>query len=589
MQRKMVRGTLKSGMIVEELKKVVQKALKQEAEVVFEHPENPEHGDYSTNVALALGQKTGQNPKELAEGILSKVKSQKSKIIDHIKVAGPGFLNFFLSQEYLFKELQKIVRQKEKYGKAKNQKKKVMVEFTDPNPFKEFHIGHLYSNIVGESLSRLFEATGAAVKRANYQGDVGLHVAKAIWGMTKALQYKMPRDSDSLIEKVRWLGMCYAAGAWEYEEGKQSKKEIVELNEKIFAQDKEIQKLYKKGKAWSLEYFETIYKRLGTKFDYYYFESEVGKTGLVLVQKGLEKGIFEKSQGAIIFPGEKYGLHSRVFINSQGLPTYEAKELGLAPTKYRDFKYDLSLIITGNEIIEYFKVLLVVLKEIEPKLAEKTRHISHGMVRLPVGKMSSRTGSVITAEQLIDEVKSRVRKIMESSGTGSEIPQREQGVTAEAIAVGTVKYALLHVRLGKDIIFDFEKSLSLQGDSGPYLQYTYARCKSILRQSKFNSKLNSIKFKLSGIKLSTEEERILRLLYRFPEVVKDAGEQFSPNLLCSFVFEVAQAYNNFYNTHRVLQAEDKATKQFRLLLTAATAQIIKNSLHLLGIKTLERM
>ena len=188
----------------------------------------------------------------------------------------------------------------------------------------------------------------------------------------------------------------------------------------------------------------------------------------------------------------------------------------------------------------------------------------------------------------------RLIVMLEDPRVQEKIKDREMGTEekeglAEIVAIGAIKYSILRQAIGGDIIFDFEKSLSLQGDSGPYLQYTYARCKSILRQSKFNSKLNSIKFKLSGIKLSTEEERILRLLYRFPEVVKDAGEQFSPNLLCSFVFEVAQAYNNFYNTHRVLQAEDKATKQFRLLLTAATAQIIKNSLHLLGIKTLERM
>src|SRR3989344_3643544 len=492
-------------MIETELREVIEKAAGER--VVLEHPANSEHGDYSTNIALVLAKKLNKDPREVAEEILSKVKSQKSKVFDSVQVAGPGFINFFLSHNYLMGEMGEVQKKKEKYGTSVSSKgKKVMVEFTDPNPFKEFHIGHLYSNIVGESLSRVFESQGALVKRANYQGDVGMHVAKAVWGMKK----KMEADKlslaglakKSLEERVKFLGQSYALGADAFERDESAKKEIGELNRKIFALDKEIKELYLKGRKWSLDYFEKIYKRLGTKFNYYYFESKVGKVGLETVKEGLKKGIFEESQGAVIFPGEKYGLHSRVFINSQGLPTYEAKELGLAPTKYRDFKYDLSLIITGNEIIEYFKVLLVVLKEIEPKLAEKTRHISHGMVRLPVGKMSSRTGSVITAEQLIDEVKSRVRKIMESSGTGSEIPQREQGVTAEAIAVGTVKYALLHVRLGKDIIFDFEKSLSLQGDSGPYLQYTYARCKSILRQSKFNSKLNSIKFKLSGIKLS---------------------------------------------------------------------------------------
>jgi arginyl-tRNA synthetase len=200
-------ATLKPDMIVHKLQELVKKALKQDAKVSFEHPENPEHGDYSTNVALLLGQQTKENPRDIAEKLKESIK--KSKSVSKIEVAGPGFVNFFLSQEYLLKELQEIVKQKEKYGKGKNQRKKIMVEFTDPNPFKEFHIGHLYSNIVGESLSRLLEATGARVKRANYQGDVGLHVARAIWGMTQIPH--RPKERDPLSAKTKWLGMCYAS------------------------------------------------------------------------------------------------------------------------------------------------------------------------------------------------------------------------------------------------------------------------------------------------------------------------------------------------------------------------------------------
>jgi len=581
-------------MIVQELEKLVKSAVQslqtegllneiKDSLISFEHPENPEHGDYSCNVALVLGQQTKQNPRELAENIATKLQDKKPKFLDLVKVEGPGFINFFLKQEYLMKELQEVVKKKEKYGQGDAQKKKVMVEFTDPNPFKQFHIGHVNSNAIGESISRLFEATGAQVKRANYQGDVGLHVAKAVWGMQRNLEeqqlFLKELEKKDLSERMKFLGQSYARGDQAYETGT-AKEDIESLNAKIFAQDKEIKELYQRGRKWSLEYFDQIYKRLGTKFDYYYFESEVGKVGKKLVEEGMKKGIFEKSQGAIIFPGEKYGLHSRVFITSQGLPTYEAKELGLAPTKYKDFKYDLSLIITGNEIIDYFKVLLAALREINPKLGEKTKHLSHGMVRLPEGKMSSRKGNVVTGEQLIEEVKSRVRKIMESSG--SEIPQKEQEQAAESIAVGAIKYAFLRVSVGRDIAFDFEKSLSLEGESGPYLQYTYARCKSILRQSK----LRQTKFDLS---LSKEEMALLRLLYRFPEVIRDAASNFAPNLVASFVFDVAQAYNNFYNTHRVLQADTIKQKSFRLLLTAATAQIIQNSLKLLGIKTLERM
>ncbi len=580
-------------MIKEDIQGFIQKACAilgyKSEEIALEHPENPEHGDYSTNIALVLAKKLGKNPRDVAELIAKEITPVKN--VEKIEVAGPGFINFFLSREYFFSALQDIQKKKDAYGKRSASKGgKVMVEFTDPNPFKEFHIGHLYSNIVGESLSRLFEATGATVKRANYQGDVGLHVAKAVWGMKKDMESQgmtlQALGKRTLRERVQFLGGAYAKGAKTYEEDAQAKLGIEDLNQKIFALDKAVKELYQKGKKWSLEYFEEIYKRLGTKFDYYYFESEVGKTGLALVQQGLDKGIFEKSQGAVIFPGEKYGLHSRVFINSLGLPTYEAKELGLAPTKYKDFKYDLSVIITGNEIIDYFKVLLAALKKMNPSLAEKTRHLSHGMVRLPEGKISSRTGSVITAESLLQDVKSRVSQIMESSGT--EIPAIEKENVAEVIALGAMKYSLLRVGLGKDIIFDFDKSLSLEGESGPYLQYTYARCKSILRKSKPNLVKLSLA-KLSLTKFTPEEMALLRLLYRFEEVVQEAAEKFSPNLLCNFVFDLAQRYNLFYNTNPVLKAETEETKNFRLLLTASVAQVIKNGLSLLGIVAPERM
>ena len=574
-------------MIETELREVIEKAAGER--VVLEHPANSEHGDYSTNIALVLAKKLNKDPREIAEDIVLRIKDKGLKILDRVEIAGPGFINFFLSQNYLMGEMGEVQKKKEKYGTSVSSKgKKVMVEFTDPNPFKEFHIGHLYSNIVGESLSRVFESQGALVKRANYQGDVGMHVAKAVWGMKK----KMEADKlslaglakKSLEERVKFLGQSYALGADAFERDESAKKEIGELNRKIFALDKEIKELYLKGRKWSLDYFEKIYKRLGTKFNYYYFESKVGKVGLETVKEGLKKGIFEESQGAVIFPGEKYGLHSRVFINSQGLPTYEAKELGLAPTKYKDFKYDTSVIVTGNEIIGYFKVLIQALKLLSPEIGNKTFHVSHGMVRLPEGKMSSRTGKILAGDELIDQVQGKVLERMKTSG--SEVPQKEWEKAAEKIALAAIKYSLLRVTPGKDIIFDIDTSLSLEGDSGPYLQYTYARAKSILRKAK----LSDTKFpKLRETKFEKEEMDVLRYIYKFPEVAAEAARLFSPNMVAQFAVELAQKYNVFYNVLPVLQAETKESKQFRLALTSAVAQLLQNSLHLLGISTLERM
>ena len=544
--------------------------------ISLEHPENMEHGDYSSNIAMVLAKQAKKNPLELAQSIADKI--EKTEEIEKVEAVAPGFINFTLSKEFLASELEKISKEGDKYGKNDSLKgKKIMVEFTDPNPFKEFHIGHLYSNIVGESLAKLFESAGATVQRVNYQGDVGMHVAKAIWGILQKKEEFDALDSKEIRERVEFMGQAYAAGATAFEQNEEVKKEIAELNDKIFAADASVKDVYEKGRTWSLEYFEEIYSRLGTKFDNYYFESEVGKIGQSLVEEGLKKGIFEKSKGAIIFPGEKYGFHSRVFINSKGLPTYEAKELGLAPTKYKDFKYDTSVIVTGSEIVEYFKVLIAALKEINPEIGEKTQHVAHGMVRIPEGKMSSRTGNVLTGEELLDAVKETAVKRMESS----DLKDKED--VAEAVSLAAVKHSLLKVSLGKDIVFDIEKSLSVEGNSGPYLQYTYVRCASIMREA--GEITSSVKYS----EFSKEERMLLRLLYRFPEVVIEATGKLSPHIISTYAFDLAQSYNNFYHTNPVLQAEKEEQKQFRLLLTSSVAQVLGTSMTLLGIRSLERM
>lgn len=539
----------------------------------LEFPENEQFGDYSSNAALVLSKERGVSPRKLAEEIVSKLEANKqfSEIVEKIEVAGPGFINFWLKKDTLVGNLIQIDKEKEKYGQLDFlKKKKIVLEFTDPNPFKEFHIGHLYTNTVGESLSRLLGAVGAEIKRVNYQGDIGLHVAKAIWGMLSKFRNESVSLNDlnkkPLEGRIKFMGEAYALGARAYEEDGVSKEEINSLNKKIFDKDPETLPVYQKGREWSLEYFEKIYKRLGTKFDSYYFESEVGRVGAEIVKENLEKGIFEKSNGAIIFPGSKYGLHDRVFINSLGLPTYEAKELGLAPTKYKNFKYDESIIITGNEINDYFKVLIKAMTLIYPELGQKTKHIGHGMVRLPEGKMSSRTGKVVTGEFLLDSVKGEAEKINKDS--------------AEMVAIAAVKYSFLKVGIGNNITFDIGESLSLEGNSGPYLQYTVARTNSVLEKvdKKFSAK--------KATRLNEEEISTLRTLIRFSDVIETAAKNYSPNLICNYLYELASKYNAFYNKHRILDSDNL---EFRLSLTSATGQVLKNGLILLGINAPERM
>lgn len=554
------------------------KTVTRSEDIKLDIPSDPNHGEYATNVALAESKRQGRPPRELAEELVSKLNedNELKKIVSKIEIAGPGFINFFLSGNAFTDTINSVLDKAEKYGTSEEYNgKKVVVEFTDPNPFKEFHIGHLYSNIVGESISRLFESQGADVRRACYQGDVGMHVAKSLWGLRKKMDEEHVSVEDleqkDIVSRVRYMGQAYALGATAFEESDEAKEEIKALNKKVFEKDAEVYGLYHKGRQWSLDYFETIYKRLGTKFDFYYFESEVGVDGKELVLEYLKRGIFEKSDGAVVFPGEKYGLHTRVFINSLGLPTYEAKELGLAPRKYKDFPYDLSIIITGNEINEYFKVLMKALEIINPELSSKTVHLGHGMVRLPEGKMSSRTGKIIAGDDLLDDVAEELKKL-----------NPDNTDVIDQVAVGAVKGSFLQVGVGQDIIFDIGKSISVEGNSGPYLQYTYARANSVI------SKANHEVLQKTTVSeaFDDKEKSVARAIIYYPEIVKSAAKNYSPHVLVNYLFDLSSEFNSFYNSERIL---DSDRKNERVLLTKAVGIVIKNGLNLLGIEAPSKM
>lgn len=543
--------------------------------------------DYATNVAFIVAKYKGTSPRGVADNLVKTLKSHLDPkgMLAGVEAAGAGFLNFRLSEEWLKAGLFEALDAGEDFGRGDlHTNKNIIIEFADPNPFKEFHVGHLYSNTVGEALARLMEWQGGEVKRANYYGDVGIHVAKAIWGVEGMMRQEGHALGDlekkALKERIAFWGRGYAKGAQAFEEDEQAKREMVSLNLRLYQKDSTIQELYAKGKAWSLEYFETIYKRLGTRFDYYFPESEVAGRGLALVHEYEKKGIFEKSQGAIVFPGERHGLHTRVVVNSIGLPTYEAKELGLAFLKQEMFPYDQSIIITANEVDSYFRVILCALHEIDPELAKETRHLSHGMVRLPEGKMSSRKGNVVTGESLLDEAKERALYLIESSSEQKKIKEKkEKDEIAEKVAVAAVKYALLKHALGHDIVFSFEDSVTFEGDSGPYLQYTYARTQSILARSQ--------KPKDSQWSTLNEDELAMaRILLRFPDTALSVAKNNAPSGLCAFLFGAAKKFNAFYDRHRIVGSNEEAQ---RIGLTRLTAHVVKMGLYLLGIQAPETM
>lgn len=534
---------------------------KESVDFVVEHPAEMKHGDFSTNVAMVLSKKLNQNPREVAEKIVENLGKDKNDNIKRIEIAGPGFINFYLTNTYFNKKIKGILEVDSDYGKNNYLKgQKTIIEYTDPNPFKEFHIGHLMSNTVGESISRITEFNGADVKRACYQGDVGMHVAKAIWG-------KKNKPDLSWNE-------AYAHGSNQFEDNENSKEEIISLNKVLYEKsDESINKMYEKGRKESLDNFEKIYERLGTRFDFYFFESQISDLAKRIVTKHLggffRKKIFEKSEGAIIFPGDKYGLHNRVFINQKGLPVYEAKDLALAKRKYEKFSYDKSVIITGNEVNEYFKVILKSMSLVFSKLAEKTKHISHGMLRLPEGKMSSRTGNVIKTEDLISKVKVLIKEKIKDKN----FSEKETEEISEIVAVGALKYSILKQAPGKDIIFDFDKSLSFEGDSGPYIQYTYTRAQAILRKKGVPIGLNN------GSEISVLE----KMLIRFEEVVQRAQEELAPHHVATFAIKVASEFNTFYGQGKI------ADDSHKLAITKATSIVLANCLSLLGMKSLEKM
>ena len=545
----------------------------------MERPEESSFGDYSVNAAMKFSKALGDSPKNIAEKIKKELlETSEDSIFLKVEVAGPGFLNVFLKDEVFLENLRNILKEGDEYGSNETLKgEKIMVEYTDPNPFKVFHIGHLMSNAIGESISRILEFSGAKVKRACYQGDVGMHVAMAVFGILN--QEKHPDKKDSLEEKVKFLGSSYALGAKAYKESEEAQRGIKNINKAIFEKENEdVMDIYNIGRKWSLDYFETIYKKLGTKFDYYFFESETGNFGKKVVEKNIKNEIFAESENAVVFLGDKHGLHIRVFINSEGLPTYEAKELGLAKVKYDKYKYDKSVVITGNEVNEYFKVILAAMKLVFPELAEKTEHISHGMLRLPTGKMSSRTGDVFSAEELLQQASERIASKIKEEDSFSEEEKEE---LIEKVAISAIKYSILKQKTGKDIIFDLDKSISFEGGSGPYLQYTFARATSVLKKAK----KEKIKASLDGA--ADKPEDLERILQKFPETIMLSSFGREPHHIVTYLLTLAQAFNSYYAKNQIVSGSEKDS--YRVALTEATTVVLKNGLNLLGISSPEKM
>lgn len=571
----------------EGVKSVIAKmGLETPTEIFVDYPAEMSHGDLYTNVAMMLAKSAGKNPFDLASEIAEELKKLSIKNITKIEAVKPGFINFSIDDSYFDVAIKTVLHEKIHYGKNQSMKgKKAVVEFTDPNPFKIFHIGHVMANTVGESVARLLEWTSSDVKRFCYQGDVGRHVALTMYGL-RLMETPSPDEKVSLHDRVTFLGQAYAKGSTYLKNHPEIMDEVQEINKKIYERsDNEVNEIYDKGREWSLEYFEEIYKILGTKFDRYFFESESSGPGIKAVEEGLAKGIFEKSDGAIIFNGEKYGLHTDVLITKVGLPTYAGKEIGLAEMKYNAFPYDIGITVTANEQNDFFKLTIKANELLFPFLEGKLHHISHGMMRLPEGKMSSRTGDVVAGRDFIDETITSVLEKM----TERKMSDEEKKIIAGEVAVSAIKFSILKQTTGKDIIYDKNKALSFEGDSGPYVQYSFVRAGSVLRKGEENGFAVDENFSEKVerdivISESANNESVLkRLIERFPHIVERAQNEYAPHHVAQYLLALSAAFNSFYAGSQI------ANSLPRLALTKAFQYTVHNGLWLLGIKVPKEM
>lgn len=588
----------------EQIKKAIEDSLKElgitDGIIAIDRPSDPRYGDYTSNIALVVSKQLRKNSREVAE-LLAKSIGQRVRHfgIEKVEVAGAGFINFHLSMAFLVSKLQEVLENDDFVPTDILKDKKYMVEYAHPNTHKEMHIGHMRTLITGEAIARLFEANGATVFRANYQGDIGPHVAKAIWGIEQLMKERaltLVEVSDwQNSDKAHFLGEGYAKGSIAYEENKD---EIDRINAELYShvqsqdamdiadrkeiKDSKVWQVYLLTRQWSLDYYQDFYERFYTKFDRLFFESAMVSSGKKIVEGGVG-AVFERGDnGAIVFPGEKYGLHTRVFITQAGNPTYEGKEMGNGFAEQKAFPFDMKVHVVASEQMGYFQVVFKALELLDPeKFKGKQQHVSMGMVTLTDRKMSSRTGDVLTVDWLLDQVKEQVYGLF----SGDRVLEVEKEAIAEDVTIAAVKHSVLRVGTGQNVAFSIEKSVSVEGDSGPYLQYTYVRTQSVLEKAKI---VGHGEQSLENVKLMPEELSLLRRLAQFQEVIGRAAMQYNPSILASYLFDLAQDFNLFYQKVPILKA-DEGQKLFRLAITDAVGRRMRQGLDLLGIKAPEKM
>jgi len=517
-------------------------------------------GDYATNVALQLAKQLGKNPREIADAVAAQIRENLAERVVDVSVAGPGFLNLKLTDRALAQSTHTEVP-RVRDGQS------VVIETNNPNPFKAMHIGHAFNAIIADTIANLLEMSGAITNRVSYHGDVGLHVGKSMYSLLNFVGGDAKKlDEVDPAERNAFMSRMYAEGARAYKEDELAKTKIDELAKQSFTREDPLYaQVYDICKAWSFEGIDSTVARLGSKpIVRRFLESDADALGVSIVQKHVP-AVFQESNGALVFPGSKYGSFDNVFVNSRGLGLYGARDLGLMELKQEVFHPDKSYIVTAEEQRDYFKGVIAAAEICLPELKGVTINISTGTVKLSTGKMSSRNGEVVAIGWLFDKVGEAVRE--------------RGGEPTEAVVAGSLRYQFLRARIGSDVIFDVNESVSLQGNSGPYLQYAHARACSILAKAVEHKDVE-----LSD--LTADEHSLLRKITEYSEAVEKATNELMPHHICTYLYELAQKFNQFYEHNRVIGDEREA---LRVQLVTHYAGTLRNGLNLLGITAPERM
>jgi len=507
-----------------------------------------------------------------------------------------GFLNLSISDSYWINSLEQAAN----YQATANGKK-VMVEYSSPNTNKPLHLGHIRNNLLGYSVAEILAASGYEVVKANLVNDRGIHICKSMLAWQKFGNGETPESSglkgDHLVGKYYVLfdkaykaeqEALLAQGKTE-EEAKKQAPLIMEAQAMLQAWeagDEAVLSLWKKMNTWVYAGFEQTYTTLGVDFKKYYYESNTYLLGKDCIEEGLKKGVFfKKDDGSVWIDLTADGLDEKLVLRADGTSVYITQDLGTAQLKYDDFGMDESIYVVGNEQDYHFKVLFLILEKLGKTWAKGLYHLSYGMVDLPSGKMKSREGTVVDADDLLAEMVATAKQRTEELGKVEGFTEDEKANLYRMIGLGALKYFLLKVEPKKRLLFDPNESIDFQGNTGPFIQYTYARIQSVLNKANYGV---AAKTNYSGT-LTSSERDVLVCLSQYPALLQAAATEYSPALVANYTYELAKLYNKFYHEEIILKLEDEDLKNFRLALSAATAKTIKMAMHLLGIQVPDRM